>query len=34
MPGDLFEEDLIENGFGAERVPALCQRFGAPGQRR
>ncbi len=27
MPGDLFEEDLIENGFGAGRVPELCKRF-------
>ena len=28
MPNNLFEDDLIENGFGVERVEALCRRFG------
>ncbi len=28
MPMDLFAADLVENGFGAHRVEALCERFG------
>ena len=28
MPADLFEADLVEGGFGAERVADLCARYG------
>ena len=28
MPADLFEADLVEGGFGAERVGDLCARYG------
>ena len=28
MPADLFEADLVEGGFGAERVEDLCARYG------
>ena len=28
MPADLIECDLVENGFGADRLPELCRRFG------
>jgi Zn-dependent peptidase ImmA (M78 family) len=29
MPMDLFWVDLLEKGFGATRLPALCRRYGA-----
>ena len=28
MPADLFDADLVESGFGAERVADLCARYG------